>query len=465
MASVIDDPNGRRRIQFVDPHNGRRKTIRLGKIDRRTAERIAQHVEALRLSQVSGLPVPRDTAAWLAGIGEALREKLAAVGLIESRRRLTVAEFVTQWLADKQAAGYKPTSLRAWRQTGRLLIERLGDRSLVSLTHADGEAFRQMMQAHGLRPTTIHKRLGHARQMLEDAVRFGHIPANPLRYVRQRTSDPSERRVYVPVEVVQRVIEYAPGVHWKLLIALARFGGLRIPSEAFSLTWGDVNWEQGRLTVPSPKTEHCGKPHRVIPLFPLLRPYLEAAFDQAQDGDVYIFPQEWRQRAMGADGWAGANMRTMLAKIIRKAGVEPWPRIWHNLRASCESDLAQSFPLATVAKWLGNTPSVALRHYVDPTEAAFQQALTWNPVHRKPTYCLDVDIVSGGAESGALVAQKAAQQDTEACGRERRALPEVIGEGDVMPHSSSPCRIVYNCPRECIGIEPTEGVVHTLHGF
>lgn len=90
------------------------------------------------------------------------------------------------------------------------------------------------------------------------------------------------------------------------------------------------------------------------------------------------------------------NLRTTLEKIIRRAGVEAWPRLWHSLRAFCEFDLAQKFPLATVTKQLGNTPSVALRHYVDSTESAFEQARAWVP---------------DGAESGASVAQKPAQQE------------------------------------------------------
>jgi hypothetical protein len=53
--------------------------------------------------------------------------------------------------------------------------------------------------------------------------------------------------------------------------------------------------------------------------------------------------------------------------------------LWHSSRDSCESDLAQSFPLATVTKWLGNTPSVALRHNVDPAETAFERAMEWRP--------------------------------------------------------------------------------------
>ena len=63
--------------------------------------------------------------------------------------------------------------------------------------------------------------------------------------------------------------------------------------------------------------------------------------------------------------------------INRHAGVELWPRVWHSLQASCESDLAQSFPLAVVTKWLGNTPSVALKHYIDPTDTAYDQAACW----------------------------------------------------------------------------------------
>ena len=72
----------------------------------------------------------------------------------------------------------------------------------------------------------------------------------------------------------------------KVSEALARFGGLRIPSEAFSLKWSDVDWERNRMSVPSPKTERLGKTHRVIPLFSLIRPHLEAAFDQATEGSL-----------------------------------------------------------------------------------------------------------------------------------------------------------------------------------
>lgn len=61
-----------------------------------------------------------------------------------------------------------------------------------------------------------------------------------------------------------------------------------------------MDWERNRMSVASPKTEHSGKTHRVIPRFSMLRLYLKAAFDAAAEGDVHIFPAHYRRRADGA---------------------------------------------------------------------------------------------------------------------------------------------------------------------
>ena len=53
MASVVNDPNGRRRILFIAPDESR-KAIRLGKIDRKSADAIARHVEALLTANIGG---------------------------------------------------------------------------------------------------------------------------------------------------------------------------------------------------------------------------------------------------------------------------------------------------------------------------------------------------------------------------------------------------------------------------
>lgn len=329
----------------------------------------------------------------------------------------TVAGFLDEWLDAR--SDYKPESRRAWAQVIDALKRQIGDRPISKITATDAEAFRRSMMDADYRPTTVHKRLGHARQMFADAVRKGLIDSNPFEHVRHRAGDPAERRAQISAADAMKLIDEAPNAPWRLLIVLARFGGLRVPSEPLSLRWQHVDWERNRLIVPTPKLEHLpGRSFRVMPLFPIVREYLAEMFELAPDGAEYVFPDDWRRRAQGSNGWGGANFRSVLAKIARRAGLTPWPRLWHSLRASCESDLAASFPLPAVTKWLGNTPTVAMRHYIDPTDELFDKAANWSP--------------ASAAKSAAQAQQKTKQQENAQACFEMQFSPEVLKPLDDM---------------------------------
>ena len=56
MASIINDPNGLKRIQFVGG-DGTRKAIQLGKVDRKNAEAFRMRVEKIiAAAKVDGAP-------------------------------------------------------------------------------------------------------------------------------------------------------------------------------------------------------------------------------------------------------------------------------------------------------------------------------------------------------------------------------------------------------------------------
>jgi integrase len=377
MASIVTR-NGRRAVQFVGP-DGKRFTLALGKVPQRAADQFAGFVDRLLAARKAALPLDGPTAAWLAGLADDLHARLAAAGLVQGRAAETLRVFLDTWLAGRR--DYKPASLVAWGQVVRDLRQHFGaDRPLRGIDRSAAEAFRQWLVERGLRPATVAKRLQHARMIFAAAADRGLVAANPFAGIRHRGGNPTERRHYVPVADAERLIEHAPNTTWRLLIALSRFAGLRVPSEALMLRWDSVDWERGRLLVGEPKNEHhAGRGMRAVPLFSLLRPHLEQAFQEAPDGAEYVFPAEYRRRADGPRGWNGCNLRTTFLKIVRRAKLVPWPRLWHAMRASCESDLAAAFPLATVTKWLGNTPAIALRHYVDATDADFDRAARWLP--------------------------------------------------------------------------------------
>ncbi len=122
------------------------------------------------------------------------------------------------------------------------------------------------------------------------------------------------------------------------------------------------------IAITSPKTEHHeGKGSRVVPIFPELRSLLDEAYFQDSDS-----PRSEFVIARRRDG--NVNWRTQLERIIHKAGLTPWPKLFQNLRSTRETELTASFPLHVVTAWLGNSQLIAVKHYVQVTDSHFEDA-------------------------------------------------------------------------------------------
>jgi integrase len=384
MASISRDANGTIRIQFVD-RNGKRQAIRLGKVTDRDAERINDKVEQLNAAAKAGIEPPGKLLEWLNEIGDDLHAKLVKAGLARPRATNCPAlgDFLDRYRADR--ADVDEATRIHYRTVGRRLLAFFGPTRLLNeVSPGDADRFADHLRgAAGYAQATAAKTIKTARQIFRRAVRLKVIAENPFDGIKAGSEQNRGRSFFVTAEATRKVLDACPDHEWRLLVALARYGGLRTPSEVLALTWPDVLWDQNRFRVRSPKTERVGKPERIVPLFPELRPYLEEAFERAEPGELYVITR-WRDTAI--------NLRTNLLRIIRRAGLVPWPRLFQNLRATRETELAERFPLRVVTDWLGNTPNVAHDHYLSTTEEHFRRA-----------------VAEGGAQSGAPAAQKAAQ--------------------------------------------------------
>jgi Phage integrase family len=229
---------------------------------------------------------------------------------------------------------------------------------------------------------------------------------------------------FVTREDAAKVLAACPDAQWRLLFALSRYGGLRCPSEHLGLKWGDVDWGDGtgkgaRITIRSPKTEHHeGGDHRVIPLFPELRPYLQQAFDEAEPGSEFVIT-----RYRGTN----ANLRTQLNRIIGRAKVKPWPKLFQNLRSTRQTELAEKYPIHVVCKWIGNSRTVAQDHYLQVTDTHFDSA----------SGCAE----TRGTESGTVDGGKA----SEPSGTEQQAETSPTAPIPVLPHGTDDLPIHSDC--------------------
>lgn len=275
--------------------DGRRRSIRLGKVNAKQAESLKLKVETIAASVASKLPLDSETAAWLGNIGDDLTNKLVAVGLIPARQSARLGGFLTAYLKRREA-----------------------DAKPATITH-----------------------MGTMRN---------------------------------------------------------------------------------------------------APIFAALRPHLEDAFELAQEGEVSVVGSKqgeiYRAASHGKNGWVGCNIRTTFEKIVRRAGLEQWPRLFHNLRASCETDLVHEHPIHAVCSWIGNTPAIANRHYLQVLDSDFKKA------------------AQGGANSGAVVVQNAVQTESTVNGQtatHRAGTLENLASCPVTAAAARLCTAVQMGPA---GLEP-----------
>jgi len=423
MASISNDPNGRRRIQFVAA-NGKRKAIRLGKVPLRHAEEVLRHVEALVASEASRMPIDLATARWLGEIGDELVAKLARVGLVAKRSSNALEAFLDSYITTR--TDLKPRTIENLTICKARLVEFFGaDKPLREITAGDAERWFLWMKEKGTKGKrqdvqyadgTVGRTVKRAQQFFAHAVRDRLLAENPFAQLKPPSDVNEKRKAYVDVAATAAVLEACPDTEWRLIVALSRFGGLRCPSETLTLQLADVDWSQERFLVRSPKTGD-----RWVPIFPDLRPHLQAAWDQAEDGAVH-FINRYRD--------ANQNLRTTMLRIIRKAGLKPWPKPFHNLRASCENDLMKLHAVHLVCSWIGHSALIAQKHYLKATSEDFHRA--------------------AGAESGAQAAQNQAQhtaahrrtmgQENEKPLKNQGLVPAVLGGASGCEVESSPSR-------------------------
>ena len=158
------------------------------------------------------------------------------------------------------------------------------------------------------------------------------------------------RFFYVTPEMAHKVLDACSDAQWRL----ARFGGLRCPSEVTRLKWEDVDFANSRFIVHASKTEHHADGGvRTVPMFPELKLVFQTAFDEAPAGAVYCL-----SRYKGK--WS--NLGVLMARIVKRAGLKPWPKLFQNLRSTRETELFKMTGgnVKAVCSWIGHSPQVAM---------------------------------------------------------------------------------------------------------
>lgn len=165
---------------------------------------------------------------------------------------------------------------------------------------------------------------------------------------------------------------------WRLMIALSRFCGLRVPTEVLALTWNCIHLDEMTIHVPA-TSENSG---RKVPIFAknrLVLNMLAQVFEavRPEEPSAYLFTQ---LREEYGNGVGVEKMNRRLSNIVDRIGEFSWKGGFLDLRWSLEKDLAltRKFDPHVIAYWLGHEHAFAGNHKELPKKSDYLKALAGN---------------------------------------------------------------------------------------
>jgi integrase len=362
MASLTYHDSTRRGYQlraYDAADSTRRHSIWLGDIPAREAETIKRHVEAVIESQQLGTPMPGETLRWLAKVQPKLRGKLS--GILGTAR--SVREAVTAYTKYCEQT-HKRTTCDSIAQSLDRFTEEFGRMQMRSLV---GEEIDTWIHRRNVGKNTTAKIAKHLKTFFRWAKRQNWIDEL---VITATSSVGVGDKQFVRIDDFQALIDSfaAECVETQAALGILRWAGLR-PGELFLLTRSSVDWDRKRFwAIDAKRTKRSSRGPPVVretPLFPELVPYLESVWPLSELPTDPLLPR------LVAQGFASFDARVRVAR--GKLGMD-WPRLFTSLRATRETELIARSGLKAACSWIGNSPTVALKHYEQITSETWNEA-------------------------------------------------------------------------------------------
>ncbi|MCL2745043.1 MAG: tyrosine-type recombinase/integrase [Planctomycetaceae bacterium] len=259
----------------------------------------------------------------------------------------------------------KPRTISAYRQSVGKLLEYFGkDRHITDITPDDAVRFATQLRNTVKTQSYAGITLQRCKTVFTTAFNRGLIEKNPFACIKSGMKRGDKKKQYfVSVEEFNQLLTGCNTPSQRLILILARYGGLRCPSELTGLRWSEIDFDKKRFVVHSPKTEHhIGHDYRIVPLFPEVERALTELYETLPVGSPdRIFPDVTEETSLGS----------FIEKTAKRSGIVLWEKPFVNLRSTRATELIAIFPAHVVNAIMGHTETVALVHYRQVLESDY----------------------------------------------------------------------------------------------
>ena len=269
MASLRLRSNGIWEIQFTNEYQ-KKKTITLSsrKYKQRTAQQLQDAVRILISKKINNDPTPdRVTKTWVKNATPEIQKKLAKFDLWTPPVEYSLGELWEKFIDQK--SDKSEGTQKAYNTVKDRFLEYFDQKKSIEIVTKEVilEWKRHLFEVKNYAEATVKGTLVKTKAAFDWAKEQGWITKNPLDKVETGSYRNLENDRIITLEEFGKLLDACPDQEWRVIITLARVGGLR-PCEIANLRWCNIDWKNNRFQVYSPKLKQHEKWYkREVPLF------------------------------------------------------------------------------------------------------------------------------------------------------------------------------------------------------
>jgi len=347
---------------------------------------IEKMLNDLETANTLGLPPDEEVMKQVKLFSQEFLDKLEKIGLIEKQdKSLFQLDKFFDYVLEKQAVRLKGRQIAETTYNkltyvrthflNHMMEKSSSDCDIRKITVEDCKNFADKRLAVAA-PATVHTEVKKLRQIFfATACDMRLLEFNPFAKVQVKETVGDKRRIYLDSNLLLRAFRAIPTdtarqQNYSCWFALLRWTGAR-RSEPLLLKWKMINWENGRITMPAPKTERYGIPERTMPIFDELYPILEQHWHNQNRPSLEAYvvqdcmqlPKTGRTSASVQE----KNPTSQWTRWMKAAGVNAWEKLAQNLRVTRENELLQS------AEYRADAVHAFIGHSKDTYEANYKK--------------------------------------------------------------------------------------------
>jgi hypothetical protein len=232
--------------QVTFSEGGKQKTLYLGRdFDQSSAVRVGKIVSDILTYRKRGEIPPAEIFRRILELPERIRRSFERHGLVAGVSKWTLSNLVELVTEQKKHLAFK--TRKSYKRTCALLVEYFGKgRCLDTITKLECEQFKNQ-HLSSFAACSVSRHISRCRTVFRVAVDNDWLQKNPFDKVVGGTTVNRSRQFYIDRATINKIIVHCRDDYDRLLLALARFGGFRIPSEVDKLRYRDFTEMEIRI--------------------------------------------------------------------------------------------------------------------------------------------------------------------------------------------------------------------------